>query len=505
MTFVSRWRAGLAPVLWLGLLATLGSAAPAQPETAPLRIVADIRKNEKSPFHLDLDHYPADRRSLPVGVFDSGTGGLTVLDVMLALDQFRNGTLENEPDRRADLTSERFVYLGDAANMPYGKYDAEGKRGLLREHIIKDAWFLLQEKYFASVRDSEPTGRKKPVKAIVIACNTATAYGLDDLRRALASWRLDIEVIGVVDAGALDAVAHLPGDGKGCLVGVLATEGTCASGGYVKAIREHFRERFGHEDAVIVQQPGIGLAGAIDGVRSYVDPEARAPRGSAAYHGPRRDHPICPVDPARWAEYRFDATANRLLVGRDREGAIREVELNAIINYIRYHVTSLVRRALDAGQGRRMQAVVLGCTHYPMFAREIREHLDYLRGLNARYGELIPEDVALIDPAQATARALYRHLAARDLLGPLESPEAEFYVSVPNPRLPGNRIDASGGFPFDYKYGRRVNRDVRFVLRVPFSDRSISAATLARIRRRMPGIHALITGFRSRMKSPPSR
>jgi hypothetical protein len=60
----------------------------------------------------------------PIGMFDSGVGGLTVLEQMLAMDLYDNATGERHPDGRPDFERERFVYFGDQANMPYGDYSA---------------------------------------------------------------------------------------------------------------------------------------------------------------------------------------------------------------------------------------------------------------------------------------------------------------------------------------------------------------------------------------------
>ena len=73
----------------------------------------------------------------PIGVFDSGLGGLTVLERLLDVDQVNNATGLYGPDGVPDLARERFVYLGDQANMPYGDYAAEGKSDYLRELILK--------------------------------------------------------------------------------------------------------------------------------------------------------------------------------------------------------------------------------------------------------------------------------------------------------------------------------------------------------------------------------
>ena len=83
-------------------------------------------------------------RDCPIGVFDSGIGGLSVLERILALDEFDNGTGAPGTDGMPDFAGEEFVYFGDQANMPYGRYDAAGKADFLRELVRRDARFLVQ-------------------------------------------------------------------------------------------------------------------------------------------------------------------------------------------------------------------------------------------------------------------------------------------------------------------------------------------------------------------------
>ena len=127
----------------------------------------------------------------PIGVFDSGIGGLTVLRAIQTL-----------------LPEERFVYLGDTARLPYGakspetvtRYATQATRALMRYDV----------------------------KMVVIACNTASAVALPVVRAALDP----VPVAGVVEPGARAAVAA-SATGR---IGVLATEGTVRGGAYVRAI-----------------------------------------------------------------------------------------------------------------------------------------------------------------------------------------------------------------------------------------------------------------------------
>ena len=127
----------------------------------------------------------------PIGVFDSGIGGLTVARAIMR-----------------QLPHESIVYFGDTARVPYGPKSPETVRRYSRE--ISE--YLVRQ----------------GVKALVVACNTATAHALPALRAALP-----IPVIGVVEPGARAAVAAT----RGGRIGVIGTQGTIASGAYERAIQ----------------------------------------------------------------------------------------------------------------------------------------------------------------------------------------------------------------------------------------------------------------------------
>ena len=128
----------------------------------------------------------------PVGVFDSGVGGLTVAREIMR-----------------QMPEERIVYFGDTARVPYG---SKSKDTVIRysRQIIR---FL----------------KTQGVKAIVIACNTASAYALETVKEDL-----DIPIIGVINAGARTAVMATR-NGK---IGVIGTEGTVGSGIYTEVMKQ---------------------------------------------------------------------------------------------------------------------------------------------------------------------------------------------------------------------------------------------------------------------------
>ncbi len=454
-----------------------------------LSLISEISSDQNSPFYIDFSEYPQDRDPLPIGVFDSGTGGLTVLNAIIRLDAFDNRTHERGSDGIPDFISEKFVYLGDRANMPYGRYPSEGKTDFLKELIIKDVRFLLGDRYYASPEEKSPTGEKLPVKAIVIACNTATAYGFELVEQVLKDWGSDMKAIGIIDAGAKEAVQLYDADTMDT-VAVFATEGTCSSGGYSRALKKYFSAR-GIKEVNILQQPCFGLAGAVDGDPAYIIPDTADVRGSGLYQGPGIGHPVYSIDLSLWEEYHFD-TGDGLLLERDEERNIITVELNSVENYIKYYVTSLVTEALERGETGRIRSVILGCTHYPLFEQEFRDHFLFLRSFNEKYRDIIPEEIHIIDPAEAEAVSLYLYFRENNLFGRNKNSESRFFLSVPNPLLDSIRIDSAGEFPVDYKYGRDINSSFLYVKRVPLQKKHLPEALLLKIQSSLPDIYALL-------------
>lgn len=167
---------------------------------------APLRSTGPSHEHPEVAASPDDarsRRRAPIGVFDSGLGGLTVVRALRTL-----------------LPDESLIYVGDTARVPYGPKSPETVRRFAQQ--IAD-WLVLQQ-----------------VKAIVIACNTATAHALDDLRA-----HLDVPVIGVIEPGARAAVAPSTAGS----IGVIGTSGTVASGAYERAIHAVAPSRVVHAHA----------------------------------------------------------------------------------------------------------------------------------------------------------------------------------------------------------------------------------------------------------------
>jgi glutamate racemase len=142
--------------------------------------------------------------ALPIGVFDSGVGGLTVLREL-----------------QRELPHEDFVYLGDTARLPYGTKSADS----VQRYSLQAAGLL----------------RDLGIKCLVVACNTASAVALDTLRAEFAP----LPVVGVVEPGAL-AACDATRSGR---IAVIATEGTVRGGAYQSAIHRR------RPDAEVLARP----------------------------------------------------------------------------------------------------------------------------------------------------------------------------------------------------------------------------------------------------------
>lgn len=221
----------------------------------------------------------------PLGVFDSGIGGLTVARALFER-----------------LPGESVIYYGDTARVPYGPKSPDTVRRYSAEILA----YLLE----------------RGVKAVIVACNTSTAHALEDLRV-----RAPVPVIGVIEPGARAAVAA----SRTGRVGVIGTAGTVASGAYERALQSLRR------DVVVA-------------VRA------------------------CPLFVPLVEEGWFDHPAADLIA----------------------------REYLDPLREAGVDALVLGCTHYPL--------------LKPLLGRVMGPDVALVDSAEETAAAAARELEARGLL-----------------------------------------------------------------------------------------
>jgi glutamate racemase len=253
----------------------------------------------------------------PIGVFDSGVGGLTVLRALAA-----------------ELPHENFVYLGDTARLPYGTKSAE----TVARYALQAAEALLEY----------------GVKCLVIACNTASSVGLPAIRERIAG----IPVVGVIEPGAEAACAA----SKSGHIAVIATEGTVRGGAYQEAI---LRLRSGARIVALPAQLFVALAeeGLHEGpiasnvARHYLDPLFGRPLEPhpdtlvlGCTHFPMLAGAICnAVGPSVCIVDSAATTAKSVRDLLDREGLAREAGAGTGEGATRFLATDSVERFARIG------------------------------------------------------------------------------------------------------------------------------------------------------------
>jgi len=274
------------------------------------------------------------------------------------------------------------------------------------------------------------------VKAIVIACNTATAYGLQDVRDAARAWGIPVQTVGVVEAGAR-GLADTRGGRTGA-VAVLATKATCASNAYPRAI-----------------------------ARAMAVPPSITQRGSATLAASIEGDPAVQETPQ----------------------AIIDAEVEALVAE---HAKSEERVPIDT--------VVLGCTHYPLVQSDIMQAFERMRQRRSADGtrpfeKLVSEHVAVIDPARWTAEELWRSLQAANLLlhsDTKSGPDGDlFFISVANRSWPGVQLESDGGLTKQFKYGREAGNPGREdTVIIPMTMEGLPASAANLVRTRLPTVAA---------------
>lgn len=460
-------------------------------------IVSTIINDKDNFYHVDFNSYPNQDTSLPIGVFDSGTGGLTVLKAIVNYDENTNETHVNGKDGKLDFNKESFIYLGDQANMPYGNYSKENKVDLLKEHIIKDAQFLMGNKYYSNAKDASVNTDKNPVKALVIACNTATAYGKEYIEEFVKKANSNIKVIGVIDAGVRGTLASIKKN-ENAIIGVLATAGTVASKGYHNTIVK-FKNEMGYTGNIeVFSQGGVGIAEAVDEDPNYFDKNLKAPRKD--YKGPGLASDV-KIDKTLFDVYNFDFNNSKMLCDTEKTDDCSILQINDAKNYVRYHLVTLMEQIRLSKTKNQLKSIILGCTHYPYMIKEINSILNELynykgKGNKYVYRQFMVKNIKLIDPAVDTAKELHEYLKAEKLFNPNgDIKNSEFYISVANKDNANNIIDKDGRFPYDYKYGRNANEIQEYVKVVPFSRANISDDILTRFQKQIPYVYQLMQNF----------
>lgn len=233
----------------------------------------------------------------PIGIFDSGVGGITVLKEI-----------------QKELPNEDYIYLGDTENFSYG----EKSQDEIVKLAIKNVEYLI----------------KKDVKIIVIACGTATSQAIESLHL-----KFDIPIVGIIEP----TIQYVKKQ-KYKEIGVIATEGTIRNGAWEKKLKENI--------------PNINVISRACPMLATIAEEGRA-------------------------------------TGEEGRNAIREY--------------------MKPFKEKRIDKIILGCTHFPIYEQVIRKELGY--------------DVELINTGRTVSNYLKKYLNEKNLMANKEIGKIETYLT----------------------------------------------------------------------------
>ena len=336
---------------------------------------------------------------------------------------------------------------------------------------------------------------KETIKLIIIACNTATAYGKKDIEEMLSTAGSKIKVIGVIDAGIRGALSTFRKDESGTM-GVFATAGTVASDGYLNAFNS-LKSTLGYKGNIqFVQQGGTGIAEAIDEEPNYIARNTVKTRMN--YKGPSLSDNDLKIHSELMKIYNFNMSNGAMLCDSINDQC-SIMQINSPENYVKYHLVSLCEQLRLNHIDKPLKTLILGCTHYPYLSAFIQKTLKELihQKINGKYiyKDVLCDSVILIDPAINTAKEAYEYLASNNLLNKSgDINKSEFFISVPDKLNHVIQTDSTRQFTYDYKYGRGENH-IYDTKQVPVSRLNTNNEIISRFQHQIPMVFELIRKF----------
>lgn len=454
-------------------------------------IVQTALNDSSSCNYINFDEFPENKRFLSIGIFDSGIGGLSILDLLLNADYFNNITGEEVPDGIKDFAGENFDYLSDRANMPYGEYSSYNKIDYLRELVVKDALFLLNNRFFINSFEDEPSGKKSRSKIVIAACNSASAYGLNDIKD-LVDNQDSIKVIGIIDSAVRTAIEDVINE-KSAVVSLMASKSTIDSKVYDKLFNTEL-EKYGIKSVAFTSFADYGLTAAIENQSDYIDRQATEFRDN--YRGPKFGREANQIHPKLINVYNFNLENNGIIY-KKLFGQYVDIQLNSIENYARFNIVNIVENHRLSGNTSPLKSIILGSTHFSLIKDMLYEIIEEIRSYRvdgrAIYREIISNDFKFIDPSEDCAKECYKILREDNNLAlRIGESKVNLYISVPSYHLTSECLDTLGGLNRTFKFGRMVNSEEITTKQIPLTKSNFDDATLKLLEKSIPVTFNLI-------------
>lgn len=459
-----------------------------------LPIVRKALSDTASVHYVDFSTVAVDA-SMSIGIFDDDLSGLNVLEAFLVADHFNNITGKPGADGIRDFAGENFVYLADVANASYNEYAGHGNLDFLRESVVRDALFLLDDAYYNQTLDAEPYGVKQPAKLLVCADAAATTFGLSDVESLVKQTTLNVPVYGVVDAAVLrflNLVRELPE----AAIGILADPSVVDGGFYENSIRKlSAAEKYTGSIRICNQRTlGLSMFQQPDSATTiFRDAETVLPEGFVL---PELGFGEGKIDLTLMDRYNFDFS-NGAMSYRLQNDYYSELRINSAENLLRYYLVSLVEKYRKQANGKPLQAIVVACPHSATMMAVLEETMATLRSYKRNgvflYQDVIAENFCFIDPASEVARVAYESLRnQRRLALRAHSSSVETYLTLPSYGTPVEVLLQDGMLEEGYRYGRPAGAELITTKPVPMAYRYLSLADLEHVQLIAPSAYKLI-------------
>lgn len=372
-------------------------------------IVQKALYDTSSVYYADFKAFPAQMDTLPIGIVIPEDEAYTMAPIFNFIDVFNNVTGKDTPDGIPDFAGENYQVLLDRANGPYADYIASHKENYLREIVVKNAIFLLSNKYYLKSSDKVAKGEKSRCKIVILASISTGAYGYKDVEQMLKLSGTDIKVVGLVRSS-------------------------------IKSLFEHLQQA-NTQDSV-----SVGVLGEEKAVESY-ESLIESYQKQINYN-----HFIQIVHPAK------DSL---------------NLDTLSLIQKARIEIESILENLRQSPQSAPLKSIILTDANYLPLKKEMEEIIEDYRNviINGRnmYAWLIAPDFNFVYPLESAAKECYMALRDANLLAfnPDDS-KVELYISVPNYTVDTENLDENGNLKKEFLLGRQVGKEEETTVVIPY-------------------------------------
>lgn len=417
-------------------------------------IVEKVLKDSTSVYYLRNLSFAHNDDTLPIGILDypfieNEEEYLPLLQTFINIDNFDNITGKEVPDGIPDFTGENFQCLIDKENLPYESYIENGKQEYLKELMVKNAIFLLGNKYYLASADKVAKGTKPNCKIIILNSELAYRYGVRDIRQILKELAPEIRVIDVVTSTVKEVYEDLK-----------------KSDSYDSITVGLFDNNYWED---LLQKPLVDYAKKYEN-KNYVTLLSQS-------CGDFKLSPKYNVEggilPELLPLYSFDIDQESAIITQNESEEITDIKLLSKKNIIKFHVVTFLEKLRNSPEQIALNSIILPSMEQYLYKDVILSEIERLRKytVNGReiYSHLLAPKLNIIFPYESAAKESYRALRKSNMLAlNLDDINSEIFISVPNYTVNTNNLDSAGRLSNEFKLSRQIGKDEETTVIIPY-------------------------------------